>query len=157
MLNGFNSCGQEVGSVAMSAAHPTRVFTPMRPSANGEASAKFPGFFRMMSRGLLDRFLDKSASEAGKGVYLTDDQRRYLDFPAIKAHVGDDAASLVDELISKQSCTAASFFVAHSVEIPHGSLLAKLPRSLGASDAAVVRFTANRTGRCQMSRPGSTN
>jgi hypothetical protein len=53
-------------------------------------------------RRLLDEFLDRSESAAGKGVYLTDDRRRYLDFASIKAHVGDQAAALVDELITKQ-------------------------------------------------------
>jgi len=50
---------------------------------------------------LLDRFLDVSKSEEGKGVYLAD-RRRYLDFVAIKAIAGDAATSLIDELISKQ-------------------------------------------------------
>jgi hypothetical protein len=53
-------------------------------------------------RTLLDRFLDKSRSEPGKGVYLADDRRRYLAFGDIAAVVGGQAASLIDELISKQ-------------------------------------------------------
>jgi len=53
-------------------------------------------------RTLLERFLDRSKSEPGKGVYLADDRRRYLDFAAIKTIVGNAATSLVDELISKQ-------------------------------------------------------
>src|SRR5438552_18435158 len=53
-------------------------------------------------RGLLERFLDKSESGPEKGVYLTDDRRRYLGFTAITARVGNTAVDLVDELISKQ-------------------------------------------------------
>jgi hypothetical protein len=52
-------------------------------------------------RTLMDRFLDTSKSEPGKGVYLQD-RRRYLEFAAIKAVVGDSASTLVDELITKQ-------------------------------------------------------
>jgi hypothetical protein len=53
-------------------------------------------------RALLDRFLDSSKSEPGKGVFLSDDRRRYLDFDAIAAIVGSKTTSLIDELISKQ-------------------------------------------------------
>jgi len=54
------------------------------------------------ARGFLDQFLDQSRSEAGKGVYLRDDRRRYLDFPAVNAHLGNGAADFIDELVSKQ-------------------------------------------------------
>jgi hypothetical protein len=52
-------------------------------------------------RALLDQFLDNSKSELGKGDYLLD-RRRYLDFAAIKAIVGDSTSPLIDEFISKQ-------------------------------------------------------
>ncbi|SRR6266481_204546 len=51
---------------------------------------------------VLDLFLDVSPSRAGQGVYLCSDRRRYLDLPALKALVGEDATTLIDELISKQ-------------------------------------------------------
>lgn len=84
-----------------------------RPSDKGiyadETIAKWGGlaeaakFVRDSSkRALLDQFLDRSRSQPGKGVYLDDDRRRYLDFSAIKAHVGRTASDLVDELVSKQ-------------------------------------------------------
>jgi hypothetical protein len=53
-------------------------------------------------RVLLDSFLDTSSSGPLKGACLRDDRRRYLDFSAIKARVGDSATGLVDELISKR-------------------------------------------------------
>jgi hypothetical protein len=52
-------------------------------------------------RSLMSKFLDTSESANGEGVYL-DDHRRYLDFAAIKAIVGNAATSLIDELISKE-------------------------------------------------------
>jgi hypothetical protein len=52
-------------------------------------------------RALLDNFLDDSKSAIGKGVYLSD-KRRYLDFAAIKSHVGDSAIDLLDELVAKE-------------------------------------------------------
>ncbi len=72
-------------------------------------------------RGLLERFLDKSASEPNKGVYLSEDKRRYLDFAAVRAQVGDEAVTLIDDLIRKQilyrgfifqcsSCRSSSWF-----------------------------------------------
>jgi hypothetical protein len=54
------------------------------------------------SKSLLERFQDKSKSQPEKGVYLSDDRRRYLDFAAIKTHVGESATDLIDELVSKQ-------------------------------------------------------
>jgi len=83
-----------------------------RPSDKGiyadESIAKWGGleqlcrFFRDdASRGLLQRFLDTSKSKTGKGVYL-DDRRRYLDYGAVQAQVGDAATTIIDELISKQ-------------------------------------------------------
>lgn len=53
-------------------------------------------------RSLLDLFLERSASAEGKGVYLTDDRRRYLDLAAIAALIGESSADLIDELISKK-------------------------------------------------------
>lgn len=53
-------------------------------------------------RTLLDLFLDKSKSEAGKGVYLSDDQRRYLDFRAVRRCVGKAATEIIDELVTRQ-------------------------------------------------------
>jgi hypothetical protein len=84
-----------------------------RPSDKGiyadETIAKWGGLSEVSrflhddaKRGILERFLDTAESEEGKGVYLRDDRRRYLDFRAIKTHVGEGAAGLVDELISKQ-------------------------------------------------------
>ena len=70
------------------------------------------GFLRDgAKRSLLEQFLDKSPSEAGKGVYLTDDRRRYLDLPAAKALVGACAASLIDELVSKQILYRGFIFI----------------------------------------------
>jgi hypothetical protein len=85
----------------------------VRPSDKGiyadESIAKWGGlesacnFLRdKMSRALLDRFLDVTGSSPGKGVYLSDDRRRYLDFEAIKAQVGNRATSVIDELIGRQ-------------------------------------------------------
>lgn len=54
------------------------------------------------NRALMDRYLDQSRSEAGKGVYLRDDRRRYLDFITIRSIVGDEASTLIDTLIEKQ-------------------------------------------------------
>ena len=93
-----------------------------RPSDKGiyadEAIAKWggldkiSGFLRDESRrSLLERFIDKSRSEAGKGVYLTDDRRRYLDFPAVKNQVGREAVDLIDELVSKQILYRGFIFV----------------------------------------------
>jgi hypothetical protein len=84
-----------------------------RPSDKGiyadETIAKWGGLDEVArflqggtNRSLLDMFLDRSESGAGKGVYLTDDRRRYLDFIAITTHVGKDAGKLIDQLISKQ-------------------------------------------------------
>ena len=84
-----------------------------RPSDKGiyadETIAKWGGldqvtrFFRYApGRSFLDQFLDQSKSEKGKGVYLKDDRRRYLDFSAVKAHLGNGTTDLIDELISKQ-------------------------------------------------------
>jgi hypothetical protein len=84
-----------------------------RPSDKGiyadETIAKFGGLSEVArflrndkKRALLERFQDKSQSEVEKGVYLADDRRRYLDFPAIKAHVGEGAGGLIDDLVSKQ-------------------------------------------------------
>jgi hypothetical protein len=53
-------------------------------------------------RGVLDTFLDKSPSKPGNGVFLTEDRRRYLDFNAVRQHVGDDVITLLDDLIGKQ-------------------------------------------------------
>lgn len=84
-----------------------------RPSDKGiyasEALTKWGGLPEIASflrngakRSLLDRYLDSSRSKSGDGVFLKDDRRRYLDLSALKNHVGNQAADLVDELISKQ-------------------------------------------------------
>jgi hypothetical protein len=84
-----------------------------RPSDKGiyaeETIAKWGGLDKVArflqdsnKRNLLDLFLEKSPSEPGKGVYLRDDRRRYLDLESVKAVVGEHAGSLIDELISKQ-------------------------------------------------------
>jgi hypothetical protein len=74
--------------------------------------SKISGFLRDQSRrSLLEHFMDKSKSEAGKGVYLSDDRRRYLDFPAVKNHVGGEAVDLIDELVSKQILYRGFIFV----------------------------------------------
>lgn len=52
-------------------------------------------------RSLLNRFLDSTKSEAGKGVYLSD-KRRYLDLAAIKTVIGDAPGALIDELVSRE-------------------------------------------------------
>jgi hypothetical protein len=52
-------------------------------------------------RAFLNRFLDKSKSEPGRGVYLWD-KRRYLDFSAIKSIIGDKTVPLIDELVAKE-------------------------------------------------------
>jgi hypothetical protein len=84
-----------------------------RPSDKGiyadEAIGKWGGLHEVArflqnaeTRGLLDRFLDKSLSQPGKGVYLSDDRRRYLDLAAVKEHLGAGATGLIDELVSRQ-------------------------------------------------------
>ena len=84
-----------------------------RPSDKGiyadESISKWGGleqighFLRnQQHRALLDHFLDDSKSAIGKGVYLSGDKRRYLDFAAIKSHIGDNAIELLDELVSKE-------------------------------------------------------
>jgi hypothetical protein len=84
-----------------------------RPSDKGiyadETIAKWGGLLEVAQflqnadrKSLLHRFLDKSKSQPGSGVYLRDDRRRYLDLTAIKAHVGESAMDLIDELVSKQ-------------------------------------------------------
>jgi hypothetical protein len=50
----------------------------------------------------MDQFLDQSNSAPGKGVFLSDDRRRYLDYSAISAHFGEATANTVDELVSKR-------------------------------------------------------
>jgi hypothetical protein len=84
-----------------------------RPSDKGiyadETIAKWGGLeeasrFLRFSHGkdFMDQFLDQSRSEPGKGVYLRDDRRRYLDYSAISAHFGGATANIIDELISKR-------------------------------------------------------
>jgi hypothetical protein len=84
-----------------------------RPSDKGvytdEAVVKWGGlqevstFLRTTQyRALLDRFLDRSKSESGKGVYLDGDKRRYLDFVAIRAVIADKATRIVDDLIERR-------------------------------------------------------
>ncbi len=51
---------------------------------------------------LLDLFLDTSPSAEGKGVYLRDDRRRYLDFAAVKTFLGEATGRVIDGLVSKQ-------------------------------------------------------
>lgn len=83
-----------------------------RPSDKGiyaeESISKWGGlnevaaFLRDKTRkALLEQFLDISKSGSETGVYL-DDRRRYLDLPAVKARVGENAAALIDDLVSRQ-------------------------------------------------------
>jgi hypothetical protein len=73
---------------------------------------KVSGFLRDESRrSLLERFVDKSESEAGRGVYLKNDRRRYLDFLAVKNHVGEKAVNLIDDLVAKQILYRGFIFV----------------------------------------------
>ncbi len=65
-----------------------------------EEAARFLRFSH--GKGFMDQFLDQSKSEPGKGVYLRDDRRRYLDYAAISAHFGDATANIIDELVSKR-------------------------------------------------------
>jgi hypothetical protein len=85
-----------------------------RPSDKGiyadETISKWGGLEQIGSflleqryRNLLNQYLDSSKSAPGRGVYLDGDHRRYLDFRAMKAIVGDTAGSLIDDLISRQA------------------------------------------------------
>jgi hypothetical protein len=84
-----------------------------RPSDKGiyadETIAKWGGLAEVASflrdapkRALLDQFLDRRKSEPGKGVYLSDDQRRYMDFRAVRRHMRKAATGLIDDLVSRQ-------------------------------------------------------
>jgi hypothetical protein len=56
------------------------------------------------TRSILEKFLSKANSDDGEVIYLTNDQRAYLNFGAFCLSVGDEtrAATLVDELVGKQ-------------------------------------------------------
>ena len=122
-----------------------------RPSDKGiyadESSSKWGGLEEVSRfllsarhRKLLDQFLDATPSELGKGVYLSSDRRRYLDFNAVKAIVGDDATPLIDELIRKQILYRGFIF---------GCSFCRNPDWFSVSDVT-QEFTCRRCGRRQV-------
>lgn len=127
-----------------------------RPSDKGiyadESISKWGGleevghfFLDAKHRELLDRFLDPLSSKDGKGVYLSSDRRRYLDFKAIKAIVGNNATSLIDELIGKQILYRGFIF---------GCSFCRNPDWFSVSNVT-QEFTCRRCGRQQVYTKGN--
>lgn len=84
-----------------------------RPSDKGiyanESLAKWGGLEELAGflrderkRAILDRFLDKSPSKPGRGVYLEDDKRRYLDFQTIERQLDNQTVSFIDHLVTRR-------------------------------------------------------
>src|SRR5260370_10374905 len=56
------------------------------------------------TRRILEKFMSTAIAQDGSVIFLTNDQRAYLNFGAIKASIGDEgrAAAVVDELVGKR-------------------------------------------------------